>query len=86
MEYKIFITKKAAKEIVSLPKIYAGKIYKSILKLETEPRPLGSKKLQGTNEVLWRIRIGDYRIIYSIDDSIRIIEIRNIGNRKDIYK
>ena len=50
------------------------------------PRPAGSKKLQGASENLWRIRTGDYRIIYAIEDTIKIIEIRKIGHRKDIYR
>lgn len=86
MKYKVFITKKASKEILALPRIAAAKVYGSILKLETEPRPVGSKKLQGTDEVLWRIRVGDYRIIYCVEDTIKVVEVRSIGNRKDIYK
>lgn len=54
--------------------------------LANNPRPIGSKKLKGASENLWRIRIGDYRVVYLIEDSIKIIEIRKIGHRKDIYR
>ncbi|MCL5991581.1 MAG: type II toxin-antitoxin system RelE/ParE family toxin [Bacteroidetes bacterium] len=52
--------------------------------LKSEPRPAGCKKLIGFHN-LWRIRIGDYRIIYSIDDSDKIIDISTIKHRKDAY-
>ena len=47
---------------------------------------LSPKKLVGTPEKLWRIRSGNYRIVYSIEDEVRIIEIRSVGDRKQIYK
>jgi mRNA interferase RelE/StbE len=53
--------------------------------LANNPRPNGSKKLVSQKETLWRIRVGDYRIIYSIEDVLKILEIRRIGHRKDIY-
>lgn len=46
----------------------------------------GEKKLEGKKEEIWRIRVGDYRIIYLIEDTIKIVEIRKIGHRKDIYE
>jgi mRNA interferase RelE/StbE len=60
------------------------RIIKAILNLSDNPRPQGSKKLKGGFEN-WRIRIGDYRIIYAIDDEILIVDIRKVGHRKDIY-
>jgi mRNA interferase RelE/StbE len=53
--------------------------------LENDPRPAGCKKLVGEKEELWRVRVGDYRIIYSIDDSIFIVDIGRVGRRKDVY-
>jgi mRNA interferase RelE/StbE len=54
--------------------------------LATDPRPVGCKKLKGKREFLWRIRVGDYRVIYDIQDKIRVVEIREVGDRKDIYR
>jgi len=57
----------------------------SVLKaLEENPRPHGCKKLKGYKN-LWRARIGDYRIIYAIEDVILLVDVREIGHRKDIY-
>ncbi len=58
----------------------------NIDKLASDPRPAGSKKLKDSEEDLWRIRVGDYRIIYLIDDQIRIVNIRKVGHRKDVYE
>jgi mRNA interferase RelE/StbE len=60
------------------------KIIPVIIALENNPCPVGCKKLKGFAD-LWRIRIGDYRVIYSIDDVILLVDIRAAGNRKDIY-
>jgi mRNA interferase RelE/StbE len=54
--------------------------------LAENPRPAGVKKLKGNNEDLYRIRSGDYRVVYSIEDEIRVVDIRKIGHRKDIYR
>tara|TARA_R110000868_G_scaffold268443_1_gene527626 strand:- start:1065 stop:1322 length:258 start_codon:yes stop_codon:yes gene_type:complete len=83
--YQITFKKKAAKEMLNLPSSMLPKIVNSIDNLSENPRPEGSKKLRGSDEDLWRIRIGNYRVIYSIKDSIRIVNIRKVGHRKDIY-
>lgn len=85
MSYKIAISKKAFKELAALPVKVNTQIVKAIDGLKEEPRPAGCKKLKGESEDIWRIRVGDYRILYFVDDSIRIVEIRRIGDRKDIY-
>lgn len=84
--YDIKFKKKAYKELFKLPSIMIKKVAISIDELAVDPRPEGSKKLKGSNENLWRIRIGDYRVIYLIEDTIKIVEIRKIGHRKDIYE
>ena len=62
------------------------KVAVAIDELAIEPRPEGSKKLKSSDENLWRIRIGDYRVLYIIEDTIKVVEIRKIGHRKDIYE
>jgi len=85
-KYQVIISKVAGKELRMFPKDAIGKIYAKMQTLSDEPRPNGCKKLEGYNENLWRVRVGDYRIIYSVDDVIYIVEIRHIGNRKDVYR
>ncbi|MFN8253999.1 MAG: type II toxin-antitoxin system RelE/ParE family toxin [Ferruginibacter sp.] len=84
--YTISIKPSALKELACLPKATAKKAGKAIDGLAVNPRPEGVKKLKGSNENLYRIRVGDYRIIYLIEDEIKIVDIRRIGHRKDIYK
>jgi mRNA interferase RelE/StbE len=83
--YRIIFRKKAAKELQKLPSTALKKAVKAIDDLSENPRPNGSKKLKASDENLWRIRVGDYRVIYLIEDTIKIVEVRRIGHRKDIY-
>jgi len=84
MHYKIVVSKSAAKEFSKLSTAANNRIIKAILKLSDKPRNQGSKKLKGGSEN-WRIRIGDYRVIYAIDDETLIVDIRKVGHRRDIY-
>lgn len=83
--YRVIVSRSAEKELQKLPGQVIAKIITALQSLMVNPRPNGCKKLKGFKD-LWRIRIGDYRIIYSINDVVQIIDVRNIGNRKDIYE
>ena len=61
------------------------KVEIAIDQLGTTPRPNGCKKLKGSLGNYWLIRVGDYRVIYSIEDKIEIIDIRRVRHRKDVY-
>lgn len=82
--YAIEIVQKAEKEYLKLPQSVKRRIQELILSLENEPRPVGSKKLKETS--YYRVRSGDFRIVYSIDDKFRYVKILSIGHRKDIYR
>ena len=83
--YKIVVSKSAVKELSKLPKSVNNKLIQAIKGLAINPRPTFAKKLRGGSNN-WRIRIGDYRIVYSIDDVICLVDVRKSGHRKDIYK
>ena len=83
--YTVVIHKKAKKEIDKIPDIYAIKIAEAIYGLAEEPRPRGCIKLAGSNNY-YRIRVADYRIIYSIEDNILYIEVIKVAHRKESYK
>ncbi len=85
MTYSITIKKKAIKSLESLPKIEVVKINECIQQLKINPRPPQCKKLASKDE-LYRVRVGNYRIVYSIYDRNLIIEIIKIGHRKNIYQ
>jgi len=83
--YQVVIGKLASKELKKLAKKEVQRIFPKIKDLSAKPRPDGCKKLKSQSEDLWRIRVGDYRIIYSIDDAVSIVDIRRVGHRRDIY-
>ena len=84
-KYSIVVSRKVEKEIIKLPDHIVKNIGKVIDKLAEDPHPSGSKKLQGTDQNLWRVRVGDYRVIYSIEDVLKIIEIKRVRHRRDVY-
>lgn len=83
-KYKITIRKSAAKELEDIPKKDLQKIIKRIQSLAQNPRPQGAQKLSGQQH--FRVRQGDYRIIYSIDDKDLVVDIVKIGHRREIYR
>jgi mRNA interferase RelE/StbE len=83
--YQVVLSNTAKKDLSKLPTQVVNKIIPVLEALQNNPRPNGCKKLKGFKD-LWRVRIGNYRIIYSIDDVILLIDVREIGDRKDIYK
>jgi mRNA interferase RelE/StbE len=82
--YKIEIKKSAAKEIVALPKHDLKRVLEKIGELAENPRPNGCKKLSGDEK--YRIRSGNYRVLYSIENDVLIVYVVKVGHRKDIYK
>lgn len=84
MKYQLEITGTAEKELKKYPQKLQDRLTGKIFGLENQPRPFGCKKLHGSD--YFRIRIGDYRVIYSINDNEKIIKILDLGHRKDIYR
>ena len=83
--YQVIIKKQVEKQLEKIPRNYFRSISKSLDKLSFNPRPSGCKKL--TNfDGLYRIKVGNYRVIYLIEDDKLIIEIIKIGHRQSIYK
>lgn len=84
-KYSVRFVRSARKELEALPDTAINRIFPRIEALANNPRPAGCKKLRGARD-LWRIRIGNYRVIYQIEDAILLVEIRALGDRKDIYE
>lgn len=84
-KFSISFTKSAAKELKSLEKKEIAKILSKIELLAENPRIKDSKKLQGNNQ-FWRLRSGNYRKVYSINDELFLVIIKIIRHRKDAYK
>jgi mRNA interferase RelE/StbE len=84
MSYSLSILRRAQKELADVPVRDYERILEAVRSLAKDPRPSGCRKLTGRDG--WRIRIGDYRVIYEIDDSQRSVTVLHIGNRRDIYR
>ena len=82
-KYTVTLTKKAQKQLDKLTHAIARPILETIGNLADNPRPHAYKKLTGRDG--YRIRAGDYRIIYEIFDDVLLVDVINLGHRKDIY-
>ena len=85
MNYKVVFASRALKDLRPIPRTYQEKIINKAESLGEDPYPRGCLKLKGIREELWRVRVGDYRILYHVDESVEIVDIRRIGHRKNIY-
>jgi len=84
MGYEIEYERVAAKALIDLDRGTAARITRKIDTLAENPRPSGSTKLVGTDA--WRIRIGDYRVVYKINDTVLIVTVTRIAHRREVYR
>ncbi|MCP4644372.1 MAG: type II toxin-antitoxin system RelE/ParE family toxin [bacterium] len=82
--YSVTITRSAEKELDKLPAEMFERVADAILELEEQPRRPGCKKLRGTDD--YRLRVGAYRVLYSIDDDARNVVVMGVGHRRDVYR
>ena len=82
-EYQITIARSAVKELEALPSTAIERVRERIRSLATDPRPAGSRKLRGRSG--WRVRVGDYRILYEIDDAKHVVDVGAIRHRSSAY-
>ncbi len=82
--YKILFRKSAEKELRQIPSAFLKKIVEKISFLAEAPRPYGSQLLKG-DERFYRVRQGDYRIIYEVNDARQEVTVIKIGHRKEVY-
>ncbi|MDO8749799.1 MAG: type II toxin-antitoxin system RelE/ParE family toxin [Dehalococcoidia bacterium] len=84
MSYEVLILRRAQRELAELPSEAYQRVKEAILNLANQPRPRGSRKLSGREG--WRIRVGNYRVVYEIDDTQQTITILHVGHRRDVYR
>ena len=82
--YKVELRRKAQRNLDRLPRDDFNTVLEAVRNLISTPRPKGVEKIK--NAGLWRIRQGDYRIVYSINDDLKMITILRIGHRREIYR
>ena len=84
-EYTVTFTRSARRELEALDAALVTRLVPRIEALATTPRPSGCRKLRGTN-TLWRIRMGDYRVIYAVSDDERLVDVRVVRHRSNAYQ
>ncbi|MFT4305482.1 MAG: type II toxin-antitoxin system RelE/ParE family toxin [Microbacterium sp.] len=84
MSYRVEFTTAAARQVKKLPRPARDRVLEAITNLQDDPRPHGAKKLVGEQSA-WRIRIGDYRVIYDVLDDELIVTVVGAGHRREVY-
>lgn len=84
-KYSLEIKPSAGKELDALDDALFARIDRKILALAENPRPPGCKKLRGYKD-LWRIRVGDWRVLYSVDDAAKSVSITRVAHRREVYE
>lgn len=85
MSYTVIIPKPVQKQLDNLPEDIRQRITDKILSLTIEPRPVGVKKLKGFDNE-YRVRVGDYRVRYEVNDKILTVLVLHCKHRRDIYR
>ncbi len=84
MSHALFVLPSAARDLDGLQKALYGRCYKGMLTLQKDPRPAGAKKLMGGDG--YRLRVGDWRILYRIDDASKRVYIYRVKHRREVYR
>lgn len=84
-DYSVIFTSSARKELEKLTAPLVKRIFNSIEGLAADPRPRGCRKIQGSDD-LWRIPVGQYRVIYRVDDNEQIVDVVTMRHRRDAYR
>ena len=83
--YRVELTRSAEKDLRRIDKSQVATIYRGLESLSDDPRPHGVKKLSGADRT-YRIRIGDYRVVYEIEDAVLLVLVIRVAHRKDVYR
>ncbi|AER49451.1 hypothetical protein SG4_41 [Mycobacterium phage SG4] len=83
--YRVEIETSAAKQIQRLQRSEQKRVMIAITALADDPRPHGCTKLSGTTDA-YRIRVGNFRVVYVIDDGLHIVNVTRVGHRREVYK
>ena len=85
MAYRVVFSRKAKRQFLDLPAIVRKRLASRFASLAGNPRPRGAKRLSGTED-FYRIRVGDYRILYAIEHHELVVLVVKLGHRKDVYR
>ena len=86
MSYALRLASAAEKDLHRVPRDVLGRVDAKLMALKRNPRPRGASKLEGRQGLGWRVRVGDYRILYTIDDEAKIVSVYRVSPRGSAYK
>ena len=84
LAYRVEVQRSAERDLERLSKMLFDRINAQLMALAEEPRPPGAQKLAGLDA--FRVRVGDYRIIYEVDDSARVVVVTRVRHRREVYR
>jgi len=84
--YSLETTSAADKDLAALPRDVLLRVDAALLALADQPRPHGVVKLKGTKADRWRVRVGDYRVLFAIDDRRKTVEVARVLHRREAYR
>ena len=84
-KYSVEVKPPARKELEALPDNVLARVVRKLDALRDAPRPAGRKKLKGYEDE-WRIRVGDWRVVYVIDDAAKLVSVTRIAHRREVYE
>lgn len=85
MPYQVVYLAAAGRDIGRLPPHVLPRVRDAVLRLADDPRPPQSKKMEGSDGT-WRLRVGDYRVIYEIDDPRKLVSVTRARHRREVYR
>ncbi len=83
--YEVLVERRAERDLNRLPRDLFDRVIRAVKSLADNPRPAGSRKLTGS-ENDWRIRVGDYRVLYEIDDPSQAVRVMRVRHRREAYR
>ncbi|MCX6641553.1 MAG: type II toxin-antitoxin system RelE/ParE family toxin [bacterium] len=83
--YEVLVEHSAERDLKRLPKSVFARIIPHLSELRQNPRPPNCRKITGS-EASWRVRVGDYRIIYEVDDELKKVMVMRIKHRREVYR
>ena len=86
MSYRVEVENRAARQILTLPCNVRDRVIRLIERLQIDPRPTGCTKLKGQSKPAWRVRVGEYRVLYRISDDEKVVRIYGVLRRDEAYR
>jgi mRNA interferase RelE/StbE len=84
--HEVVLSAPAERDLKRLPAAIFHRVIAAIQTLAANPRPPGARKLHGSGRDDYRLRVGDYRVLYEIDDTARLVRIMRVRHRREVYR